>query len=112
MSFSTAKASISGNSVVPGLPNRTSTPSCFKSSRKARFPDMTGKLRPPIGSRHRRRTNGHLGVRGFLRFGEDDLTGPIVERRGDDHKGGAAHSRRYNALALSRNTFAFWASVR
>src|SRR3954468_13252420 len=42
MSRSTAKASISGNSVVPGLPNRTSTPSCFRSSRKARFPEMRG----------------------------------------------------------------------
>ena len=32
-----------GNSVVPGLPNRYSTPSCFSRSRKARFPDMTGQ---------------------------------------------------------------------
>src|SRR5829696_3279813 len=45
MSRSTAKASISGNSVVPGLPNRTSTPSCFRSSRKARFPEMRGMVR-------------------------------------------------------------------
>src|SRR5256885_3836843 len=43
MSLSTASASISGNSVVPGLPNITSTPSCFKISRNARFPEMTGK---------------------------------------------------------------------
>src|SRR5439155_5960922 len=43
ISFSVANASISGNSVVPGLPNRISTPSCFSRSRKARFPDMTGK---------------------------------------------------------------------
>src|SRR5579864_104242 len=44
MSFSTAKASISGNSVVPGLPNITLTPSCLSKSRKARFPLITGKL--------------------------------------------------------------------
>src|SRR5712672_4468508 len=43
ISFSTAKASISGSSVVPGLPNTISTPSCLSRSRKARFPDMTGK---------------------------------------------------------------------
>src|SRR6202162_3378708 len=43
ISCSTAKASISGSSVVPGLPNTISTPSCLRSSRKARFPDMTGK---------------------------------------------------------------------
>src|SRR5262249_13755992 len=42
-SFSVANASISGNSVVPGLPNMISTPSCLSRSRKARFPDMTGK---------------------------------------------------------------------
>src|SRR5579862_7169503 len=44
MSFSTAKASISGNSVVPGLPNITLTPSCLSKSRKARFPLITGKF--------------------------------------------------------------------
>src|SRR6185436_8550633 len=43
MSLSTASASISGSSVVPGLPNSTSTPSCFRISRNARFPEMTGK---------------------------------------------------------------------
>src|SRR4051794_19449746 len=43
MSFSTANASISASSVVPGLPNTTSTPSCFRISRNARFPEMTGK---------------------------------------------------------------------
>ncbi len=43
MSRSTANASISGSSVVPGLPNNTSTPSCFRISRNARFPEMTGK---------------------------------------------------------------------
>src|SRR3954451_170260 len=42
MSFSTAKASISGSSVVPGLPNTIPTPSCFSRSRKARLPDITG----------------------------------------------------------------------
>src|SRR5262245_44742800 len=35
---------MSGNSVVPGLPNRTSTPSCLRTSRKARFPDITGNF--------------------------------------------------------------------
>ena len=44
MSCSTAKASISGNSVVPGLPNMTVTPSCLSRSRKARFPDITGTI--------------------------------------------------------------------
>src|SRR5204863_3660097 len=43
MSFSTANASISASSVVPGLPKTTSTPSCLRISRKARFPEMTGK---------------------------------------------------------------------
>src|SRR5215471_11457205 len=42
-SFSVANASISGNSVVPGLPNMISTPSCLSRSRKARFPDITDK---------------------------------------------------------------------
>src|SRR5262252_3024698 len=42
-SFSVANASISGNSVVPGFPSMISTPSCLSRSRKARFPDMTGK---------------------------------------------------------------------
>src|SRR5215831_7878696 len=42
-SFSVANASISGNSVVPGFPNMISTPSCLSRSRKARFPDITGK---------------------------------------------------------------------
>ena len=51
-SFSVAKASISGNSVVPGLPNMISTPSCLSRSRKARFPDITGKsVLPMLGSR-------------------------------------------------------------
>src|SRR5436309_2743192 len=44
MSFSTANASISASSVVPGLPNTTSTPSCLRISRNARFPEMTGKV--------------------------------------------------------------------
>src|SRR5580700_5802456 len=44
MSVSTAKASINGSSVVPGLPNMTLTPSCLSRSRKARFPDITGKI--------------------------------------------------------------------
>src|ERR1700719_4110739 len=48
MSCSTAKASISGNSVVPGLPNITLTPSCLSRSRKARFPDITGKFLSPF----------------------------------------------------------------
>src|ERR1044072_5554271 len=43
MSLSTASASISGSWVGPGLPNSTSTPSCFRTSRNARFPEMTGK---------------------------------------------------------------------
>src|SRR5580698_3610819 len=47
MSCSTAKASISGSSVVPGLPNMTLMPSCFRRSRKARFPDITGKFLSP-----------------------------------------------------------------
>src|SRR5262249_5501487 len=42
MSFSTANASISGSSVVPGLPNMMFTPSCLSRSRNARLPDMTG----------------------------------------------------------------------
>src|SRR5262249_48590286 len=41
--FSTANASISGNSVVPGLPNMMLTPSCLSRSRNARLPDMVGK---------------------------------------------------------------------
>src|SRR3984885_8089050 len=49
MSCSTAKASISGNSVVPGLPNITVTPSCLSRSRKARFPDITGKFYSSLG---------------------------------------------------------------
>src|SRR5580698_8604426 len=57
MSCSTAKASISGNSVVPGLPNMTLTPSCLSRSRKARFPDITGKFLSP----------GHSGSRAFAR---------------------------------------------
>src|SRR5580700_10185685 len=44
MSFSTAKASISGNSVVPGLPNITLPPSCLSRARKARFPDIMGNF--------------------------------------------------------------------
>jgi hypothetical protein len=32
--------------VVPGLPNITVTPSCLSRSRKARFPDITGKVSP------------------------------------------------------------------
>src|SRR5919202_2249729 len=32
--------SMSGSSVVPGLPKMVSAPSCFKSSRKARLPEM------------------------------------------------------------------------
>src|ERR1700719_3441287 len=57
MSCSTAKASISGNSVVPGLPNITLTPSCLSRSRKARFPDITGKFLSPC----------HSGSRAFAR---------------------------------------------
>ena len=69
------------------------------------------------------KTNGHLGVRGCLRVGEDDLTGSIVACRGHAHKGShavqpcrgrsaerhggagtqlTAHCKPYNALALSR----------
>src|SRR5262245_22343569 len=33
---------MSGSSVVPGLPNTISTPSCLRSSRKAFFPDIIG----------------------------------------------------------------------
>src|SRR3974390_647349 len=57
ISFSTAKASINGSSVVPGLPNTISTPSCFKRSRKARFPVMTGTGRAP-GALERRDGRG------------------------------------------------------
>src|ERR1700720_3053518 len=57
MSCSTAKASISGSSVVPGLPNITLTPSCLSKSRKARFPDITGKFLSP----------GHSGSRAVAR---------------------------------------------
>src|SRR5215204_1114372 len=46
---------MSGSSVVPGLPNRISTPSCLRMSRKARFPDITGNvascLCSPLSSR-------------------------------------------------------------
>src|SRR5260370_29155598 len=48
-SFSVANASISGNSVVPGLPNMISTPSCLSRSRKARFPDIRGKTVSALG---------------------------------------------------------------
>jgi hypothetical protein len=43
--------------VVPGLPNITLTPSCLSRSRKARFPDITGKFLSP----------GHSGSRAFAR---------------------------------------------
>src|SRR4029450_1153482 len=43
-----------GNSVVPGLPNMTSTPSCLSRSRKARFPDMRGKTLSCLGSARQR----------------------------------------------------------
>ena len=45
--ISVANASISASSVVPGFPNSTSTPSCLSSSRKARFPDIAGKVDLP-----------------------------------------------------------------
>src|SRR6266568_3344259 len=51
MSFSTAKASISGNSVVPGLPNTIPTPSCLSRSRNARLPDITGTMVSNSGGR-------------------------------------------------------------
>src|SRR5215471_302002 len=63
-SFSVANASISGNSVVPGFPNMISTPSCLSRSRKARFPDMTGKTFSQgwgvVGGASRRRSCRHL----------------------------------------------------
>src|SRR5216684_8110572 len=62
ISFSTANASISGSSVVPGLPNTISTPSCLSNSRKARFPDMArkGDLRRVVARMERSEIRGHL----------------------------------------------------
>src|SRR3989475_446217 len=42
MPGSRASPSISGSSVVPGLPNITETPSCLRSSRNACLPEMYG----------------------------------------------------------------------
>src|SRR5215467_10755752 len=42
MPGSRARPSIKGSSVVPGLPNMTSTPSCFRISRKACLPEVKG----------------------------------------------------------------------
>src|SRR5579864_7100601 len=52
---------MSGSSVVPGLPKMMPTPSCFSSSRKARFPEMTGIL--PPRSAPVLRQGGHDGGR-------------------------------------------------
>src|SRR5262249_2472567 len=70
MSFSTAKASISGNSVVPGLPNTMPTPSCLSRSRNARFPDITG-TGDSVGLKGgvRSRLRGALAVGGIWRAG-------------------------------------------
>src|SRR5262245_21514599 len=84
MSFSTAKASISGNSVVPGLPNMMLTPSCLSRSRKARFPDMTGTgCLQWLGLRalRLRRT---LAVRRVRRAGRDRKVGMRADPRGAD----------------------------
>ena len=69
MSFSTAKASISGSSVVPGLPNTIPTPSCLSRSRKARLPDITG-------------TGVSKGLK--LRLSERPLTSPRLRREVGD----------------------------
>src|SRR6185437_8174818 len=73
ISFSTAKASINGSSVVPGLPKTISTPSCLSRSRKARFPDMTGTGLAP-------RLRGEAAVVGMWSPEEfmPDLTADIV----------------------------------
>src|SRR5438876_10694934 len=63
-SFSVAKASIRGNSVVPGLPNMISTPSCLSRSRKARFPDITGKKDLQVFSLSPQAGRGWAGLAG------------------------------------------------
>src|SRR3954447_21038042 len=85
MSLSTASASISGSSVVPGLPNRMSTPSCLRISRNARFPEMTGKTSSDF------LLFGRLFAQQVFVFaGEHQLRVLIVDGRRHHHNAGRA----------------------
>src|SRR5262245_41238155 len=61
MSGCRARPSMSGNSVVPGFPNITETPSCFRISRNACLPEMYA-MAPPIINRGpgRRQPGGRM----------------------------------------------------
>src|SRR5918995_7169486 len=109
MSFSTAKASISGNSVVQGLPNMMLTPSCFSRSRNARFPDMTGTgclqlLRR--GADRALRLRGSLAVRRVRRAGRDRKVGMGADPRradGGPHEGAGRAAVADERLAVRMN---------
>src|SRR3954469_6115809 len=87
ISLSTASASISASSVVPGLPNRMSTPSCFRISRNARFPEMTGKTSSEFLCAVR---GGLLAQQVFVFAGEHQLARLIVDGRRHHHNAGRA----------------------
>src|SRR5205085_11041872 len=87
MSFSTANASISANSVVPGLPNRMSTPSCFRISRNARFPEMTGKTSSEFFVLF---AAGLFAQQVFVLAGEHQLARLIVDGRRHHHNASRA----------------------
>src|ERR1041384_755393 len=86
MSFSTANASISASSVVPGLPKTTSTPSCFRISRNARFPEMTGKT----SSDFLRFCAALFPQQIFVFAGEHQLAVLVMDGRGHHHNAGRA----------------------
>src|SRR4029453_1302098 len=66
---SSARPSMSGSSVVPGFPNMYCTPSCFRTSRKARLPDVSGMevLRNAVMAPPSRRAGSVSGTAGSVR---------------------------------------------
>src|ERR1044071_2277114 len=100
MSFSTANASIKASSVVPGLPKTTSTPSCFRISRNARFPEMTGKT----SSDFLRFCAALFPQQIFVFAGEHQLAVLVMDGRGHHHNAGRAlrDQRRDGELRIER----------
>src|SRR4029079_16997622 len=86
ISLSTASASISGSSVVPGLPNRISTHSCLRVSRNARFPEMTGKISSDFSAVRA----ALFAQQVFVFAGEYELARLIVDGRRHHHNAGRA----------------------
>src|SRR5262245_24316864 len=82
---------MSGSSVVPGFPNMYCTPSCFRTSRKARLPDVSGMevLRNAVMAPRSRRAASVSGTAGSGRAGPGHCEIVVARRRRPERRGPA-----------------------